>query len=184
MPEIVRSASDRQPCPALFSVSLDLHGIETSKRFRSGPVPAAFLRRTPARAVRPSTAPEPSQPPCLHHWYADWGVFVAKAGNERLVGYLYLKRIGEIARVTAIMGHGDHLAEGIIKLLFVEMMTWLLDRSDPQVRGIRYLHYGAIQHGNAGLALWKDRFQFAPFLFRYRERPPARATVAEDAPAG
>jgi hypothetical protein len=63
-------------------------------------------------------------------------------------------------------GHGDHLAYGIIKSLFVKVMMWLLDRRDPQMRGIRYLHYGAIQHGNAGLAHWKDRFQFAPFAFR------------------
>jgi len=148
---------------------LDLYDIETSKRFRSGPVPAAFLRRKPARAVRPSTAPEPSPAPCLRHWYVDMGVFVTETGGERLVGYLFLKRVGEIARVTAIMGHGDHLAEGIIKLLFVETMMWLLDRRDPQVRGIRYLHYGASEHGNAGLAIWKERFQFEPFLFRYRE---------------
>jgi hypothetical protein len=160
---------------------LDLYRIDTSKRFRSGPVLAAFLRRMPAHAVRPSTTPEPNPPPCFHHWYVDWGVFVAAAGDERLVGYLYLKRIGEIARVTALMGHGDYLREGIVKLLFVEVMRWLLDHRDPHVRGIRYLHYGAIQHGNAGLTLWKDRFQFEPFLFRYAD--PAFGRPGRDSPA-
>jgi hypothetical protein len=61
---------------------LDLYGIETSKRFRSGPVLAAFLRRMPARAARPSTAPEPRLPPCLHHWYADWGSLYRKPATS------------------------------------------------------------------------------------------------------
>jgi hypothetical protein len=94
-------------------------------------------------------------------------------------------RASAVARATAIIGHGDHLAYGIIKSLFVKMMMWLLDRRDPQMRGIRYLHYGAIQHGNAGLAHWKDRFRSAPFAFRLertRAGPRLPLIVLGDAP--
>jgi hypothetical protein len=33
--------------------------------------------------------------------------------------------------------------------------------------GIRYLHYGAIEHGGAGLVRWKQRFGFEPLLFSW-----------------
>jgi hypothetical protein len=151
---------------------LDLFDIESSKRFRSGgPVLAAFLGRDPPPSGRPAIAPEPPLSPCPRHWYSDWGVFTREDGDapERLVGYLYLKRIGNVVRVTALMGHGAYLARGVMKMLFADAMEWLLDRRDPRVAGIRYLHGGAIEHGNLGFLNWKRRFQFEPFIFRWQE---------------
>jgi hypothetical protein len=49
-----------------------------------------------------------------------------------------------------------------MKLLFCDVMAWLLAHQDPRVAGVRYLHYGAIEHGNDGLAAWKRSFEFAP----------------------
>jgi hypothetical protein len=63
------------------------------------------------------------------------------------------------------MGHGAYLADGVVKLLFAKAMRWLVSREDPSVHGIRYLHYGAIEHGGAGLVGWKQRFGFEPLLF-------------------
>jgi hypothetical protein len=47
-------------------------------------------------------------------------------------------------------------------------------RQDPRVQGIRYVHYGAIEHGNDGLLAWKRRFGFVPLRFSGKPvTPPA-----------
>jgi hypothetical protein len=150
----------------------DLFEIDTSLRFRSGgPVIAAFLRRPPERGPGDIAPGAPAPPRCPLHWYTDWGVFApgnSRAGStDRLVGYLFLKRVGTFVRVTSLMGHGRYLANGIVKLLFVDAMNWLLDRRHQSVRGIRYLHYGAMEHGRFGLVAWKRRFGFKPLLFSW-----------------
>jgi hypothetical protein len=65
------------------------------------------------------------------------------------------------------MGHGDYLSQHVMKLLFHEVMAWLLARADPAVRGLGYLLYGAIEHGNDGLAAWKRSFGFMPMALRW-----------------
>jgi hypothetical protein len=76
-----------------------------------------------------------------------------------------LKRVGNVVRLTSLMGHGAYLADGVVKLLFAKAMKWLVNREDLSVHGIRHLHYGAIEHGRAGLVRWKQRFGFEPLLF-------------------
>jgi hypothetical protein len=152
----------------------ELFEVDTSLRFRSGgPVPAAFLRRPPERVSSSVIRTEPSPPSCQLHWYYDLGVFAPAHGEatteDRLVGYLFLKRVGSVVRLTALMGHGEHLADGVVKLLFADGMRWLLGRGEARVRGVRYLHYGAIEHGGPGLVAWKQRFQFKPLLFSWRK---------------
>jgi hypothetical protein len=150
----------------------DLYEIDTSLRFRSGgPVIAAFLRRPPERGPGDIARGEHVPPVCTLHWYPDWGVFAPgnpQAGaREALVGYLFLKRVGSVVRLTSLMGHGRYLTGGVVKLLFANAMSWLLDRGHPSLRGIHYLHYGAIEHGRAGLVAWKQRFGFKPLLFSW-----------------
>jgi hypothetical protein len=147
--------------------SEDRYRIDTSKFFRSaGPVLPAALRLGPGR--RQGTAAFV----CPRHWYTDWGLFDTGRGenHRRLVGYAFLKRIGSVVRVTAFMGHGAHLSDGIMKLLFFDALRWLFDPEDSRVAGIRYIHYGAIEHGGLGLFTWKHRFQFKPFVFSW---PPS-----------
>lgn len=169
--------------------------IQASKRFRSGPVLAAlkpppaadfgsgitldhiaaYLGRPVEEVAQGVPYPEPPLPPCLTHWALDWGAFVndpvqGRDGHviaERLVAYVFLKRIGNIVRTRGVMAHGDYLAKNVMKLLFHDVMEWLLARQDPRVVGVRYLHYGAIEHGNEGLAAWKRSFEFAPMPFRW-----------------
>jgi hypothetical protein len=150
----------------------ELFEIDTSRKFRSGgPVIAAFLRRPPARASAETARGEPVPSGCPLHWYSEWGVFSPEGAHQRsdgrLVGYLFLKRVGNVVRLTSLMGHGAYLADGVVKLLFAKAMRWLVTREDPSVRSIRYLHYGAIEHGGAGLVAWKQRFGFEPLLFRW-----------------
>ncbi|HVC54323.1 MAG TPA: hypothetical protein VND95_00105 [Stellaceae bacterium] len=168
--------------------------IDTSKRFRSGLVLKSLVRRQPASDLpadispaeiaaylgRPAVRiadgaplPEPPSPVCAQHWNIDWGMFqcedTGSAPRERLVGYLFLRRAGNIVRTVGLMGHGDYLAQNVMKLLFHDIMQWLLARADPHVVGLRYLLYGAIEHGNDGLLAWKRSFEFAPLRFAVRE---------------
>jgi hypothetical protein len=170
--------------------------IQASKRFRSGPVFAAFipppsadfgsgitladiaayLGRPVAEVAQGVPFPEPPLPPCLHHWAVDWGAFIGDPVQgrdgcilaERLVAYVFLKRIGNVVRTCGVMAHGDYLARNVMKLLFHDVMRWLLTRDDPRVAGVRYLHYGALEHGLDVLAAWKRSFEFAPMPFRWR----------------
>jgi hypothetical protein len=168
-----------------------LFSIDTSKHFRSGLVLASLLRRPPdsdfpdgilmaeisAYLGRPlseiaegMSLPVPPPPSCPLHWSVDWGVFDRDPGNasrERLVGYVFLRRSGDIVRTAGLMGHGDYLAQNVMKLLFHDVMQWLLTRGDPSVAGLRYLLYGAIEHGNDGLFAWKRSFEFAPLRLRW-----------------
>jgi len=57
-----------------------------------------------------------------------------------------------------------------MKLLFTDVMKWLLDRKHRSVCGIQYLHYGALEHGGAGLVAWKQRFGFKPLRFQWRKK--------------
>jgi hypothetical protein len=170
--------------------------IQTSKRFRSGPVLAAFVKPPPssdfaggitlehiafylgkplAEVAQGVAFPEPPLPPCPCHWSLDWGAFIAEpvpgAGGtilgERLVAYVFLKRIGNIVRTRGVMGHGAYLSRNVVKLLLHDVVRWLLLRQDPRVRGVRYLHYGAMEHGSDGLAAWKRSFGFTPMPFRW-----------------
>lgn len=176
-----------------------ISAVESSKWVRSGIVVAALLHRRgspdfadgidvaaiaahlgrPAETVGAlSVFPPPPAPSCPLHWAIDWGVFLpaaAAAGpdqpGERLVGYLSLQRTGNIVRVAELMGHGAHLAHGVMKLLFHDTMRWLIERDDPAVRGVRFVHYGAVEHGYAGLVAWKRRFAFAPARFAWAPPP-------------
>jgi hypothetical protein len=111
----------------------------------------------------------------VNHWALDWGCFIADPSPgpdgsviaERLVAYVFLKRVGNLVRTRGVMAHGDCLAKSVMKLLFHDVMAWLLARQDLRVAGVRYLHYGAIEHGNDGLAAWKRSFEFAPMPFRH-----------------
>jgi hypothetical protein len=170
--------------------------IQTSKRFRSGPVLAAFIKPAPAsdfgagitlehiafylgksvaEVARGVPFPEPPPPPCAYHWSLDWGAFIAEPVpaadggtlGERLVAYIFLKRIGNIVRTRGVMGHGAYLSRNVVKLLLHDVVRWLLGRDDPRVKGVRYLHYGASEHGGDGLAAWKRSFGFTPMPFRW-----------------
>ncbi len=71
-----------------------------------------------------------------------------------------------------LLGRSPDLAEEAIELLFVEIMKWLLDRSDALVQGGRSL-FALRRHRarHAGLVTWKRRSQFGPFIFGQATTP-------------
>ncbi len=147
-----------------FAQGDDMRDIEASKLFRSGgPVPQAFAQRF-GRGSGVKGDPW-LDTPCPEHWAVDWGVFIDDCGRDRLVGTIVLRRIGNIIRIVSFLGHADHLSSGAMKLLFVEIVRWLLRRDDPRVRGVRFVLYGALEQGGLGLLHWKRRLLVRPFVF-------------------
>jgi hypothetical protein len=142
--------------------------IHRSKLFRSGGLVFDALlapKQQPSdRLAEPAPMPVPmpkpmSAPPACHqHWMMSWGVFAPD--GERLVAYAWIERSGNLVRTLDLMGHGDFIRDGVVKLLFFDIMQWLLDRQDPCVQGLRYFLYGAVEHGRQGLFEWKQRLQF------------------------
>lgn len=146
----------------------DVHAIKTSMAIRSGgPVLARWL-------LRPEH-PQPWQPPaCDTHWTLWWGVFVDAPGHrngplettERLVAYTKLARAGEMVHYLDLMGHRNHLPDGVMLLMHVHIAQWLLRAETPAARGARAIWYGALEHGGDGLLTWKRRAGFAPVQAR------------------
>jgi hypothetical protein len=63
-----------------------------------------------------------------------------------------------------ILGHGDYLSEGIMVLAHLQIVRWLIEhRSDPTAADLRYLFYGGMQNGTAGLFQWKRLAGFRPY---------------------
>lgn len=142
------------------SYMASIAAIGNSKRFRSGgPVLSAWLRPTPVMA---DTQEPPSPPPCPSHWTMAWGAFVQEESGPRLVAHLSLRRVGDLCRTHDIMCHGDFLQAGAMKLLFLESVRWLLERQAPETQGLRWLMYGAMEHGSPGLHEWKRLMCFEP----------------------
>jgi hypothetical protein len=149
----------------------DVHAIKTSMAVRSGgPVLARWLLR-PEHIGRQAEQAQPWRAPaCDTHWTVWWGVFIDTPGHrngpletaERLVAYTKLARSGELVHYLDLMGHRDHLADGVMLLMHVHIARWLLGAETPPARGARAIWYGALEHGGEGLLTWKRRAGFAP----------------------
>ena len=84
------------------------------------------------------------------------------ATSERLVAYTKLARAGELTHYVDLMGHRDHLADGVMLLMHTHISQWLLNAQTPAAQGVGAVWYGALEHGVDGLVTWKRRAGFAP----------------------
>jgi hypothetical protein len=113
---------------------------------------------TPVRQGRPMSAGYHAEPtrsplpiyPCPMHGVHTYGVETA---NGELVAYLWGYRSGDLALVSQILGHGDHLENEIMYLL-VEGVV----RDESELGG--YLTYNRYDSGSDGLRFFKDRCGF------------------------
>lgn len=76
-----------------------------------------------------------------------------------LAAYLFVHMVGEVAYVGPVLGHGDHLKENVMYLLFTEAVGELLRSSSS----CRYFMYDMYFGGREGLRLFKARIGFRPF---------------------
>ena len=153
----------------------DMHAIRTSMAFRAaGPVFDRWFLK-PGHIAEPATEKlHVASPCCPMHWTIWWGLFAPEPGHrqnevetgERLVAYVKVMRIGDVVHYTEIMGHKDHLADGVMALLHHEIMRWLIEAPEPAARDAKVLLYGAAEHGGEGLLTWKKRAGFVPGRLR------------------
>lgn len=149
----------------------DIHDINHSKPIRSGgEMRGTYLRSIEEMGGTPNSILKIAKPTCNIHWNLQFGVFLQESGrhqgsvevNERLFAYISLKRCGDIAIYSQILGHASQLSSGIVVLLHHEMIRWIGENKDHLTNGLRYLMYGGMQNGGDGLLQFKRRSGFTP----------------------
>jgi len=153
----------------------DAVAIHQSKEIRNGrPVQGEFYLSSVEDLGGAPRKPVPVPIPCCpHHYWQHWGIFQRIEGHhqgdvqtdEQLVGYIRLRRQGASASYSVIMGHGEHLQNGIMFMLHYRLAAEFL-RKRP--RGLRYLIYQHYTLGpNDPLGSWKHRALFKPYYLHY-----------------
>ncbi|MFI7546055.1 hypothetical protein [Actinoplanes sp. NPDC049599] len=150
----------------------DIYDINTSKEVRSGgPMRASFRRTIEEMGGAPKAPSAPIAPACVHHWDLRFGAFLPEPGHrqgdvvtdERLVAYVALSRRGDVALYSMILGHGDHLANGVLVLLHHEIVRWVGENQEGPTADLRFLMYGGRENGGASLLQWKRQAGFRPY---------------------
>lgn len=120
----------------------DIYRINTSAPTRQGrPMSAGYL-------TRPVFGDNPLR--CGRHHVYTYGVL----HGERLVAYLWLYRCGELALVSSILGHADHLADDVMYLLVQSVI-------DDQADLGGFLVYNRWDSGTDGLRYFKEKLGFS-----------------------
>lgn len=120
----------------------DLHAINTSKGRRQGrPMSAGYLTKHVHGKL--------PEYPCDRHNIRTYGVLHGKT----LVAYMTLYRVADLGLVSMILGHGDHLANDVMYLLFAGMV-------EDQSGNGGTLMYNRHDSGTPGLVYYKERCGF------------------------
>lgn len=167
----------------------DIVAINRSKEVRSGgPMSDAYRRDVEDLGGYPSVWRELGEPRCGLHFSSHWGVFEEVPGhangdlttNERLVGYIRLKRHGDVGIYSSLLGHGEYLHLGIMYLLHFSLVEHLVQEEVESPR-IRLLMYGAAESGTEGLRMWKKRTLFkGAYVNIVREEAEALGSGSEE----
>jgi hypothetical protein len=123
----------------------DIHAINTSASHRQGrPMSPGYRTRTefaPLAAYR-----------CPRHAVRVTGVW---APDGHVVAYLVMLRQGDLALVSQILGHADHLEREVMWLLFEHALAREI-KAGPD----GFVVYNRHDSGTDGLRWWKERVGF------------------------
>jgi hypothetical protein len=165
----------------------DIVEINRSKPVRSGgQMRQTYLKGVEEMGGYPTKPVSLEMPRCHVHFDLWWGVFKTEEGykqgdvetGERLCGYINLRRLGNYGLYSLILGHGEHLSEGIMYALHLAIIEWLADPANPFGRGFDFLVYAGYKQGTEGLQQWKRKFGFEPaYLYLPENAPRPRPTV-------
>jgi len=168
--------------PFPFSLYVpDVYEIHQSKPIRNGrPLSGDYyLASIEDMGGFPETQQVCQAPNCPIHNWQYWGVFISDNGhyqgsvqvNEKLVGYVRLRQQGNSAWYDKILGHGDHLKDGIMYLLHYEIVRYILEEEKHfKPRYLVYHQY--FTGGDIRLNNWKKKALFKPFYMVYVEDRP------------
>lgn len=127
----------------LSAFNADVYRINTSLEQRQGRPMSDGYRKPISRGPLPSYD-------CERHRIRTFGVL----RGDRLLAYLTLHRVGELALVSMILGHGAHLPDDIMYLLFAGAV-------DAEAGAGGWFYYNRHDSGTDGLRYYKERTGFA-----------------------
>jgi hypothetical protein len=149
----------------------DIVAINLSKDIRScGPMSPSYRHSVEEMGGEPTQYKEFKYPDCPYHYGIFWGLFVPEPGykqgnvttNEKLLAYIRIRRFGNFATYSMILGHGDYLKYGIMYRLHLEIMKWICSEGNSYSQGLKCLTYAGYYDGDEGLTMWKKKTCFAP----------------------
>ena len=83
--------------------------------------------------------------------------------NDQLVAYANIGIYGDFACVSRLMGHAEHLNNGVMYLMLAEVISSLIEQ-----RNLHYIFYDTWYGASAGLRGFKKKLGFAPCIARWR----------------
>lgn len=102
-----------------------------------------------------STAPQ-----CPDHFSTFIGAFDE---SDKLLGYISANFCGQLAAASQIIGHGDHLKNGVMLVLWAEFIRVCQDRM------IDKIVYSRWSDGTPGLRYWKHSVGMVPRILKQME---------------
>lgn len=125
----------------------DILAVNTSLGERQGrPMDEAYrTEATPGRDLAVG---------CPRHREVWYGI----VRDDRLVAYTWVYQVGEMCLFNRILGHGDHMASGVM----YQLITGALQDLIPSA-GLRYAMYERHTSGTPGLRFFKEQMGFAPY---------------------
>jgi hypothetical protein len=101
--------------------------------------------------------------------------YVGVFKDDVLLAYSRVQYAGEIAGLPRIMGHGDHLDNGVMFLL----MAGIVDRTKSYRPEARYVMYDTFFGAPDGLRSFKTNLGFEPYYVRWKREPARQSSLAQ-----
>lgn len=101
-----------------------------------------------------------------------YGVF---SSDGRLRAYIHVEHMGEICVICRLLGHKDHLNDGIMFLMISELVRDLIS-NHPETK---YLMYDMWMGASSGYRQFKEKNGFRPYRVKWRWKDPIQEPVIE-----
>lgn len=92
-----------------------------------------------------------------HNLY--YGVFQ----GETLAAYLWVVRSGELVVLSRLLGHADHLSQGVMYLLITSFIEQQFDENSE----VKFVMYDTFFGAGEGLKMFKSRCGFQPYKVKW-----------------
>jgi hypothetical protein len=125
----------------------DIINIRTSDTLRQGQAIPEYFYQRPDNILSFDSG-------CALHGEEFFGIFK----DNELIAYSTIFLYGELAQVNHILGHKDHLQNGVMNLLVFEIINSFIN-SKPWIKGINYLYPGS-NNIKKGTGLFKKSVGF------------------------
>lgn len=149
----------------------DMHEIHHSTYTRSGgKMRGNYLKTVDEMGGAPSQYLAPHEPSDPADWVQCFGVFKPLPGHRQgevdvgrqLLSYISARRMGDVLLYSQLMGHDAYLADGVMYHVHFHVVNTTMDSGDPFFDGIKFIMYGGVGNGGAGLWQWKRTAGFTP----------------------